>query len=83
MVRHAIYCKKCEMTIESNHSHDFKNCNCGAAGIDGGIDDGNRILGNIHLLESRAIYRAIIDKKHVYLPQKIVDGQFNALLSKN
>ena len=80
-VRHAIYCKKCKETIESKNSRDFKMCSCGSVGIDGGIDDGNRILGN--LLETRAIYRAIIDKKYVYLPQEIVEGRFNTLLSKN
>jgi hypothetical protein len=82
-VRHAIYCKKCNITIESKHSHDFKVCKCGSAGIDGGIDDGNRILGNLFLLETRAIYRAIIDKKHVYLPKEILEKLFNARMSKN
>jgi hypothetical protein len=82
-VRHAIYCKKCKTTIESKNSNDFKMCSCGSAGIDGGIDDGNRILGDIFLLEPRSIYRAIIDKKHVYLPPKILYERFISLLSKN
>ena len=54
--RHAIYCKKCKDTIESKFSHDFKFCSCGSVGIDGGISDGNRILGLLEDMEIRNMY---------------------------
>jgi hypothetical protein len=66
--RHAIYCKKCNETLESKHVHDFKMCSCGAVGIDGGISAGNRILGNRSDMEDRSMYCAIVDKKKVWLP---------------
>lgn len=68
-VRHAIQCKKCLDTIESKHNYDFKYCSCMAVGIDGGIDDGNRILGNISDMEDRSMYCAIVQKKKIWLPQ--------------
>ena len=40
-----------------------------AVGIDGGIDDGNRILGNISDMEDRSMYCAIVQKKKIWLPQ--------------
>jgi hypothetical protein len=42
-------------TIESKHIHDFKYCSCQAVGIDGGISDGNRILGNLSDIEDRSM----------------------------
>ena len=68
--RHAIQCKKCLETIESNHCHDFKYCSCGAVGIDGGISDGNRILGNLSDIENRSMYCAIVQKKKIWLPYR-------------
>jgi len=65
-VRHAVFCKKCLETIESKNIHDFKYCSCGSVGIDGGISDGNRILGN--LFENRSMYCAIVQKKKIWLP---------------
>ena len=65
--RHAIECKKCLETIESNHDHDFKFCRCGAVGIDGGISDGNRILGNPQDINNRSLYCAIVQKKKIWL----------------
>jgi len=71
-VRHAIYCKKCEQTIESNYQHDFKTCLCKSISIDGGIEDG-RILGNLNEMEDRSMYCAELgnDKKFkLWLPLK-------------
>ena len=65
---HALYCKKCKDTIQSKHPHDFKQCSCGAIGIDGGISAGNRVLGDLSDMESRSMYCATIDKKKVWLP---------------
>jgi len=75
-IRHAIYCKKCTDTIESLFQHDFKYCSCGAVGIDGGILNGNRYIGNIDDMEPRSMYVAIIDKKQVWLPQNIIEQYF-------
>lgn len=33
-----IKCKRCKDILESNFTHDFKFCSCGAVGIDGGKD---------------------------------------------
>lgn len=78
--RHAIYCKKCEDTIDSKHAHDFKMCKCGTIGIDGGIDAGNRIIGNIVDMETRCIYCAFVNKKRIWLPQEVVEERFAALI---
>ncbi len=67
--RHAVQCKKCLETIESNHIHDFKYCSCGAVGIDGGIFPGNRIIGDIQDIEDRSMYCAIVQNKKIWLPQ--------------
>jgi hypothetical protein len=74
--RHAIYCKKCEETIESNHIHDYKLCKCGAVGIDGGIFTGNRIIGNILDMETRAVYCSFTNKKQIWLPQEVIEMHF-------
>ena len=74
--RHAIYCKKCEDTIESKTGNDFKLCKCGAVGIDGGISSGNRILGNLIDMETRAVYCAFVNKKRIWLPQEGVEERF-------
>ena len=63
--RHAIQCRKCLETIESNNIHDFKYCSCHAVGI----SDGNRILGNLSDIEDRSMYCVIIKKKKIWLPQ--------------
>jgi hypothetical protein len=70
MVRHAIQCKHCKETIESTHDHDFKRCSCGTVGIDGGISDGNRIIGNASDIERRSMYRASVRGKYVWLPEQ-------------
>jgi hypothetical protein len=67
--RHAVHCKKCLETIESKGIHDFKYCSCGAVGIDGGISDGNRSIGNLSDIENRSMYCAIVQKKKIWLPE--------------
>jgi hypothetical protein len=62
-IRHAIQCKKCLEIIESKHIHDFKICSCRAVGIDGGISEGNRILGNLSDIEERSMFCANVLKK--------------------
>ena len=81
--RHAIYCKKCKDTIESKHVHDFKYCSCKAVGIDGGISAGNRILGYLSDIEDRSMYRAIIEKKKVWLPQTVIEERFLRIQNQN
>ena len=68
-IRHAILCKKCLETIESTGPRDFKYCSCGAVGIDGGIADGNRILGDPSDIEDRSVYHAVVRGKKVWLPR--------------
>ena len=75
-VRHAIYCKLCKDTIESKDEHDFKWCSCGSIGIDGGIKDGNRILGNMSYIETRSMYSHILNKKWIWLPQSVIEEKF-------
>ena len=75
-IRHAIQCKKCLETIESKDIHDFKMCSCGAVGIDGGISNGNRILGDLLDMEVRSMYYAIVEKKKLWLPQSVIEENF-------
>jgi hypothetical protein len=75
-VRHAIYCKLCKDTIESKDQHDFKLCLCGSIGIDGGIKDGNRILGNMCYIETRSMYSHLLNKKRIWLPQSVIEENF-------
>ena len=75
--RHAIQCKKCLETIESKDIHDFKYCSCRAVGIDGGISDGNRILGNLSDIESRSMYCAIIRNKKIWLPESELRREYS------
>jgi len=77
--RHAIHCKKCLEIIESKYVHDFKQCSCGAVGIDGGLSAGNRILGHLSDIEDRRMYCAIIEKKKIWLPQAAIEEQFAQL----
>ena len=75
-IRHAIQCKKCLETIESKHTHDLKYCSCRTVGLDGGIEDGNHILGNILDIENRSMYCANVQKKKIWLPQFVIEKQF-------
>ena len=72
-VRNALYCRKCMETIESKWHHDFKMCSCGAIGIDGGIEAGSRILGNLSDMETRSIYCASINGRKLWLPQSVTE----------
>ena len=36
IITNKIRCKKCGDIIESEYTHDFKMCRCGAVGVDGG-----------------------------------------------
>lgn len=45
IITNKIKCKKCGDVIESEYTHDFKMCRCGAVGVDGGHDYLRR-LGN-------------------------------------
>lgn len=46
--RFRVQCKSCEAVIESLHPGDFKKCNCGLIGIDGGKNvAGRRLIGEI------------------------------------
>jgi hypothetical protein len=51
-------------------------CSCGAVGIDGGIDGGNRILGDLSDMENRSMYCANVDKKKIWLPPNIIEEHF-------
>jgi len=75
-IRHAIQCKRCLETIESKYSSDFKYCSCKTVGIDGGISDGNRILGNLSDIEDRRMYCALVQNKKIWLPQSVIEEHF-------
>jgi len=70
-VRHALYCKKCFVTIESI---SLVYCSCGAIGIDDG-----RILGN---LEDRSMYVATVRGKRVWAPQWVIEAGFKRLITR-
>ena len=80
--RHAVYCKKCQETIESKSQYDFKLCSCNSVGVDGGISEG-RILGKLSDMEPRSMYCAFINKKKLWLPQEAIEANFNALKKIN
>jgi hypothetical protein len=69
MVRHAIQCKLCSDTLDSKHERDYKVCSCGKVAIDGGISDGNRIIGNPSDIKNVSMYRASIRGKTLWLPE--------------
>ena len=43
--------------------------------IDGGISDGNRIIGNPSDMEDRGIYYAIIQNKKIWLPRSYASNR--------
>ena len=81
--RHAVHCKKCLETIESKHTSDFKWCSCGAIAIDGGISDGNRILGNVHDMEDRSVYCATVGNKKIWLPPFVIEEHWSNIVWKS
>ena len=76
-IRHAIYCKICTDTIESTSVHDCKFCKCGTVGVDGGVEPGNRILGNLANMESRSMFRATVGGKVFWLPEDSIRNHFS------
>lgn len=80
-VRHAISCKKCNEVIESKSYFDFKFCSCGTIGIDGGIEDGNRILGNHKDIEIRCVYCYVDKGRKIWLPPDAVEQHFAELFN--
>ena len=38
LVFNAIRCNKCKNIVVSNHTHDFRTCECGTVSVDGGLD---------------------------------------------
>lgn len=50
------YCKSCQMTIISHHTHDFKSCKCGHLTVDGGNDYTRRLFSSRDTWEDRSIY---------------------------
>jgi hypothetical protein len=51
-------------------------------GIDGGISAGNRILGDLSDMEDRSMYCAIVDQKKIWLPQSIIEEEFDRRCKK-
>lgn len=80
-IRNAIFCKKCMDTIESESIHDLKYCSCASVGVDGGTLAANRVLGSLKDMESRSMYRAIINNRSLWLPQKVIERHFNLPMS--
>ena len=64
-------------TIESESIHDLKYCSCASVGVDGGTLAANRVLGSLNDMESRSMYRAIINNRSLWLPQKVIERHFN------
>ena len=55
-VKHAIQCRRCLVIIESTSIHDYKQCPCGAVAIDGGVSEGNTIIGRTDDIEDKRLY---------------------------
>lgn len=68
LCRFAVYCRICQVTLESKHDRDFSTCECGSVSIDGGLLDG-RIIGNTRDWESRNVYKAFFNGKTFWMPQ--------------
>ena len=80
-IRHAISCKKCNEVIESKHRHDFKFCSCGTIAIDGGTEDGNRILGKLNDIEIRCVYCHTSKGRKIWLSPEVVEEHFAQLFN--
>ena len=74
-VRHALYCKKYFVTIESIKSLIY--CSCSAIGIDDG-----RILGNLEDMEDRSMYVATVRGRRVWAPQWVIETGFRGLITR-
>ncbi len=51
----SIKCKHCKQIINSRYTHDFKRCNCGKAGVDGGLDYLRRIGKHSDFIEASIV----------------------------
>jgi hypothetical protein len=71
-VRHAVQCRTCLDTVESTHVHDLKMCTCGSVGVDGGLFDGNSILGVMDNVIDRSIYSATVNGKETSLSLSVL-----------
>lgn len=69
IIKNAYYCKRCAHTIESTHRRDYKECPCGAVGIDGGLDSGATLSGNPADMETRCVYMATVNGQVQYLDE--------------
>ena len=79
-IRHAVYCKLCQDTIISYDLHDYKLCSCRAIAIDGGIESGSSLIGSLLDMEDRSIYCAIVNGKRIWLPQDIINQNFQEMI---
>jgi len=75
---HAKQCKKCKAIIESTSLHDFKWCDCGAVGIDGGIGAGNRVLGRPDDMIDMSKWRTQT-RPFVWLSREVIQARHAAL----
>jgi hypothetical protein len=80
--KHAVYCKKCQDTIESIYHHDFKYCSCKSVGIDGGTLVGNSYVGNPADMELRDEYVTHVNGKIATIPQGFLDSLLLSGLKK-
>ena len=54
IIQNEIQCHSCGEIIYSAHVHDFKWCECGAVGVDGGLEYLRR-SGNLHDVVERSM----------------------------
>lgn len=48
-------CKRCNDTPYSANRHDYQSCQCGAIGVDGGMDYMRRVAGDLNNIEDISI----------------------------
>ena len=58
IIRNAIKCKLSGCIIESEYCHDYKQCRCGAVGVDGGHDYLRR-TGRIEDIEELSVVKSV------------------------
>ncbi len=55
----------------------MKWCSCQSVGVDGGIAEGNRIIGNINDMETRCMYYyQDYNQNKLWLPQDVIEKHF-------
>lgn len=57
ILRNAVTCNNCGVTIESKHRHDFVRCDCGEAAVDGGSAYLRRVGAGNWTDDSKVFYR--------------------------